>query len=87
MVCPKLVEFMVMIGEPSPKSHWKTVFGETFVLLFTKSTGCGAHTCVRPPIGIWMEALELCSIVNVPVTVQPVPISVKVIVYVATVAG
>ncbi|HMC97018.1 MAG TPA: hypothetical protein VKG92_05160, partial [Flavobacteriales bacterium] len=59
-----------------------TVVGETFVLLLTKSTAWGAHTWVRPPTGIWMEALELCSIVSVPVITQPEEISVNVTVYV-----
>jgi hypothetical protein len=65
------------MGEPSPKSHVKTVFGDTFVLLLMNSTTSGAHTCVRPPTGIWMEALLLCSITKVPVTTHPVANSVK----------
>jgi hypothetical protein len=60
------------------------VFGETFVLLLMNSTASGAHTCVRPPIGIWMEALLLSSIVKVPETTQPELSSVNVTVYSAT---
>ena len=66
------------MGVPSPKSQVNTVFGETLVLLLMNSTACGAQTCVRPPIGIWMEALVLCSITSVPVITQPVESSVNV---------
>ena len=72
---------------PSPKFHWKTVLGEVLVLLLMKSTFCGAQTWVRPPTGIWIEALVLCSIVTVPVTTHPLAISVKLTVYTATAAA
>ncbi len=78
MVCNQLVWSKVRIGDPSPKSQVNTVLGDTLVLLLMNSTGCGAHTWVRPPTGIWMEALVLCSITSVPVTTQPVVRSVKV---------
>jgi hypothetical protein len=63
---------------PSPKFHWNTVLGDVLVLLFMKSSACGAQAWVRPPKGIWIEALVLFSMVNVPVTTQPVPGSVSV---------
>ena len=74
------------MGEPSPKSQVKTEFGETFVLLLMNSTACGAHTCVSPPTGIWMEALLLSSISKVPVTVHPVAVSVNTTVNTSTAA-
>ena len=85
MVCPEVRE-VVGLGGPSPKSQMNTVFGEVFVLLLMNSTAWGAHTWVRPPTGMRIEALVLFSITTVPVMTHPEDSSVKVTVYCATAA-
>ncbi len=63
------------------------MFGDTLVLLLMNSIAWGAQICVRPPTGIWIDALVLSSITTTPCTTQPVIVSVKVTTKVSTVAG